>query len=81
MQGRKRFTVSNLRRNFSKIECALSAGQEVEITKRGRVIARLIPYGTSAGRPDFLARLKSIYGNTKLSVTGAELISEMRDGR
>ena len=76
----KKATVSDLRHNFSKIERMLRAGQEVEITKRGRVIAHLLP-DTGHHRPDFLARLKTIYGNKKLRVTGAELISQERDDR
>jgi antitoxin (DNA-binding transcriptional repressor) of toxin-antitoxin stability system len=76
----KKATVSDLRYSFLKIERMLRAGQEVEITKRGRVIAHLLP-DTEPDRPDFLARLKTIYGNKKLRVTGAELISQEREDR
>jgi hypothetical protein len=45
------------------------------------VIARLVPAGAGADLPDFLARLRRIYGDTKLEITGAELIGEMRNDR
>ena len=66
---------------FRKIERLLRQGEEVQITKRRRVIARLVPEGTTdAGQvPDFLARLRSIYGEKRLSVTGAELVAEDRN--
>ncbi|PYV22150.1 MAG: type II toxin-antitoxin system prevent-host-death family antitoxin, partial [Acidobacteria bacterium] len=39
-------------------------GEEIEITKHRRVIARLVPAKAQAPpkRPDFLARLRTIYG-------------------
>jgi len=80
MRPMKKATVSDLRYSFPKIERMLRAGQEVEITKRGRVIAHLLP-DAGPDRPDFLARLKTIYGSKKLRVTGAELISQERDDR
>jgi hypothetical protein len=40
----------------------------------------LVPERTEAAKeiPDFLARLRSIYGNKLLAVSGAELISSDR---
>jgi hypothetical protein len=47
-------------------------GEEVQITKRKRVIARLVPERPAppVALPDFMAMLKEIYGNKKLKVTG-----------
>jgi hypothetical protein len=48
---------------------------------RKRMIARLVPERPKAtpALPDFLARLKEIYGNKTLKVSGAELIRAERD--
>ncbi len=56
-------------------------GQKIEITKRGRVIARLLPASPamSRRRPDFLARLRAIYGAKTLKVSGAKLLAKERD--
>ena len=56
-------------------------GEEIEITKRKQVIARLVPAvpQASARRPDFLARLQRIYGEKKLKVSGAELLGWERE--
>ncbi|HUP03826.1 MAG TPA: hypothetical protein VMU19_07555 [Bryobacteraceae bacterium] len=85
-------SIRDLRYNFPAIEKALSEGQEIEITKRKRVVARLIP-ATQPARPvperppapahfpDYRARLKDIFGDKVLKVTAAQLIREERDGR
>ena len=81
MYHMKKASVRDLRYDFSKIERALRAGEEIQITKRRQVIARLVPERARGARPDFMARLRQIYGDTKLKVSGAELISRERDER
>ena len=77
----KKATVRDLRYDFPKIERVLRAGEEIQITKRNRVIARLVPEGNSGELPDIMARLREIYGDMRLEVSGAQLISEEREGR
>src|ERR1039457_6354120 len=74
-------TVRDLRCHFPEIERALQEGQEIQITKRKRVIARLVPEQPAhpPQLPDFLTRLRVIYGDKKLKVTGAQRIREERD--
>ena len=73
-------TVRDLRYRFSKVEELLKDGEEIKITKRGRPIALLAPIRkrTSGKRPDFLGRLKRIYGDKVLPVAGADLLKEER---
>lgn len=76
----RRATVRDLRYQFAEVERLLREGQEIEITKRNRVIARLIPVKRSEpARPDVMARLKKIYGDKVLKVSGAELLAKERD--
>ena len=81
MYHMKKATVRDLRYEFPKIERALRAGQEIQITKRNRVIARIVPERDTPVMPDFMARLRKVFGDKKLKVPGAELISRERDGR
>ena len=76
----KKASIRELRYAFNKIERLLNQGEEVQITKRRRVIARLVPENSQASppMPDFLERMRAIYGDKKLKVSGAELISEDR---
>ena len=76
----KKASVRDLRYAFKKIERLLHEGEEIQITKRQRVIARLVPENAepAAEIPDFLGRLRVIYGDRVLAVSGAELVSEDR---
>ncbi|MFZ0773423.1 MAG: hypothetical protein WCA49_06780 [Candidatus Sulfotelmatobacter sp.] len=80
MNYMKHASVRDLRYGFKKIERLLHRGEEIQITKHRRVIARLVPEGTEAAKktPDFMARLRTIYGDKTLAVSGAELISSDR---
>ena len=81
MHHMRKASVRDLRYRFREIENLLREGAEIEITKRKRIIARLIPAKPAAlgRRPDFLARLKKIYRGKPLKVSGAELLSRERD--
>ncbi len=80
MYHMKKASVRDLRYDFPKIERLLREGEPIQITKRQRVIGRLVPERTaSRQRPDFLARLREIYGDKVLEVSGAELIARDRD--
>jgi antitoxin (DNA-binding transcriptional repressor) of toxin-antitoxin stability system len=80
MYHMKKATVRDLRYRFSVVEDLLSEGEEVQVTKRKRIIARLLPVQPSASprRPDFLARLKKLYRGKPRKVTAAELLSSER---
>jgi antitoxin (DNA-binding transcriptional repressor) of toxin-antitoxin stability system len=80
MYHMKKATIRDLRYRFSKVEDMLSEGQEIHITKRKRIVARLLPAQADSApqRPDFLARLKKLYKKT-LKVSGAELVAAERD--
>ena len=74
-------SVRDLRYRFPEVERMLREGEEIQITKRKRVIATLTPAKpvTPKKRPDFLSRLKTIYGAKMLKVSGAALVAKDRD--
>lgn len=76
----KKATVRDLRYHFSEVEGLLREGKEVQVTKRRRVIARLVPTEQAAPPrlPDFLGRLRRIYRGKPLRVSGADLVVEER---
>jgi antitoxin (DNA-binding transcriptional repressor) of toxin-antitoxin stability system len=59
----------------------LLQGEEIQVTKRRRVIARLVPERAEGAKkmPDFAARMCSIFGDKVLAESGADLISAERD--
>ncbi len=64
MHRMRNATVRDLGYWFREVENLLREGREIYITNRRRVIARLVPIKPAgrSQRPDFLARLKDIYG-------------------
>jgi antitoxin (DNA-binding transcriptional repressor) of toxin-antitoxin stability system len=64
----KTASVRDLRYDFPKVEAWLKAGEVIQITKRNKVIGRLMPEAKPELRelpplPDFEARLKRIWGD------------------
>ena len=73
-------SVRDLRYDFKAVERILLGGEEIQITKRRRAIARLVPEPTLAPKlPDFMSRLRSIYGDECMKVSGAEIVRMDRD--
>jgi antitoxin (DNA-binding transcriptional repressor) of toxin-antitoxin stability system len=83
MYHMKKASVRDLRYRFSVVENLLREGQEIQITKRKRVIARLLPPEpvAPAKLPDFLGRMKKIFGKKRMKVSNAKLIALDREER
>jgi antitoxin (DNA-binding transcriptional repressor) of toxin-antitoxin stability system len=65
-------TFSQLRSEFNRIERFLRRGEEIQITKRGRVIARLVPENEQppAKLPNFRARMLRLAAQSCSAKTG-----------
>jgi antitoxin (DNA-binding transcriptional repressor) of toxin-antitoxin stability system len=74
-------SVRDLRYDFPRIERFLRQGEEIRITKRRHVIARLLPEPAELRKelPNFLGRLHELYGRKALAVSGAQLLAEDRN--
>jgi antitoxin (DNA-binding transcriptional repressor) of toxin-antitoxin stability system len=74
-----KITVRDLRYHFREIEARLSKGEEFEVHKRHRVIARLLPVRPKdEAYPDFAAMRRRIFGGKKTRKTGTDAVSEER---
>jgi antitoxin (DNA-binding transcriptional repressor) of toxin-antitoxin stability system len=73
----KKATVADLRNHFRKVSAWIENGEAVEITRRGRTFARLVPVEapTKVPKVDFAAQRKEIWGTRFLS---EKEIAEMR---
>jgi antitoxin (DNA-binding transcriptional repressor) of toxin-antitoxin stability system len=75
----KRANVRDLRYRFREIEARLNKGEEIELYKRQKMIARLLPVGPKTeAYPDFSVLRRRIFGTRKSRKTGTDLISEER---
>jgi antitoxin (DNA-binding transcriptional repressor) of toxin-antitoxin stability system len=81
MYHMEKATVRDLRYNFRKIEELLRNGGEIQITKRKRVIARVLPPAEDAPfqAPDFAGQMREIFGKKKLKINSAKLLARERD--
>lgn len=74
----KTATVADLRNRFRRVSAWLENGESVEIVKRGRSFARLVP--TAAARKpvkiDFARQMRAVWGAKVFSEAEAR---EMRD--
>ena len=76
----KTVNVRDVRNRFSALEAWVEEGEKIEICKRGKPIAWLVPIPQSNRpklvKPDFAARRKAIWGG---HVFTAAQVKEMRD--
>ena|SRR5271165_4938697 len=81
MHHMKKASVRDLRYRFSVVEDLLRNGHEIQITKRKRVIARLLPPEPTVPveMPDFLGRMKKIFGKKRMKVSGAQQLAAERE--
>jgi antitoxin (DNA-binding transcriptional repressor) of toxin-antitoxin stability system len=78
----KTVTVRDLRYRFSEVEARLQRGEEVEIRRRRRPIAKLVPLRPTVQYPDFVAVQREIFGHRKRKMAdGAELAALNRGDR
>ena len=75
----KRATVRDLRNRFPRVAAWIEEGEPVEITRAGKVFARLLPATPAKRRklakPDIMAQLKATWGDRIFS---AKEVAEMR---
>jgi antitoxin (DNA-binding transcriptional repressor) of toxin-antitoxin stability system len=72
-------SVRDLRYSFKDVEALLATGEEIEIVKRKKVIARLVP--VEPPKPpyvDFQAQLEKLWGDERPDISLVDLISEGR---
>ncbi len=81
----KTASVRELRQKFGSLLTWIEEGQEIQITMRRRVVARLVPDRTKSRvkvrMPDFAARLKKIHGDKVINAENAQAILDENKGR
>ena len=80
----KQANVRQVQRNFSQLLGWIEQGQEVLITRRNRVIAKLVPSRDPDSKvewPDFEQRLHKLWGNRTKGKPASTIIVESREER
>jgi prevent-host-death family protein len=83
----KTATVREVQHKLSRVLARVKRGEEVTITKRGKVVARLVPPPVAQGNgraewPDFAGRMKRLFPEGPPSGTPtSEVVMELRRER
>ncbi|MDQ6630757.1 MAG: type II toxin-antitoxin system prevent-host-death family antitoxin [Verrucomicrobiota bacterium] len=72
----KTANVQQLPQQWTQILEWVASGEEVELTEKEKVVARVVP----ASQPDFLGRAKKIWGEQPRGKPLSELVSQARGG-
>ena len=72
----KTATVQQAPQNWAQILEWVAAGEEVELTEKEKVVAKVVP----ANPPDFLSRAKAIWGEQPAGKPLSALVAEGRGG-
>jgi prevent-host-death family protein len=84
MSHMKTASVREVQHNLAAVLEMVSHGQEIAVTKRGRVIARIVPARAKAGRvqwPDSAARMNRLGRDAARGTPPSRVIREMRGER
>ena len=84
MSHMKTASVREVQHNLAAVLEMVSRGQEIAVTKRGRVIARIVPARDTGGRvewPDSAARMKRLGRVAARGTPPSVVIREMRGER
>jgi antitoxin (DNA-binding transcriptional repressor) of toxin-antitoxin stability system len=76
----KQFSIMETQHNLSKVLREVEAGQEVQITRRKKVVARLLPplKSEEIRFPDFAARARRTWGGRWKGASSDKLLDESR---
>ena len=83
MSDMKTLSVREAQHGFAAMLDMVAAGEDVEITRRHRVVARVVPATrpkTKAKWPDIMARLRKDFGD-RVTPDSAPLFDDLRDER
>jgi antitoxin (DNA-binding transcriptional repressor) of toxin-antitoxin stability system len=76
----KTATIRDLRYRFGEIERRLRQGEEIEIRRRQRPIAKLVPLQPSSGYPDFAVVQRQIFGRRKRKMMDGRELAALNRG-
>ena len=72
----KTATITEIGHDFLSVLKWVEAGEEVEVVREGKPVAKICPPARRVEQPDYLARLKRNFGDKMLS---PETSAEIRD--
>lgn len=76
----KTATLETLTKDFAEVLGWVEAGEEVEVVREGTPVALITPPRRRVAHPDYLARLKTTYGDRVLDPQTSEALRDLNRG-
>ncbi|MCX6893779.1 MAG: hypothetical protein NTX51_20010 [Verrucomicrobia bacterium] len=76
----KTATVTEVGLDFPKVLKWVETGEEVQVVKEGKAVAVISPPPHPVKHPDYLARLKRVFGDTMLSTEASAAVRDSNRG-
>jgi len=79
----KTFSIMETQHNLARVLREVAAGHEVGITRRKKLVARLLPPAepVTVELPDFVARARGVWGGGWSGADSSDLLAETRGNR
>jgi prevent-host-death family protein len=78
-------SIRELQQNLKRVMQRVERGQVIEVTRRGRAVARLSPLrekdGPASPWPDLNARARAVFGDRVIAPSGSEAVISERGDR
>jgi antitoxin (DNA-binding transcriptional repressor) of toxin-antitoxin stability system len=84
MSNMKKATIREVQHNLSKVLQWVEDGEEVQVTRRDRIVAKIVPADRGAEKPkwpDFSARAEAIWGKRPRGKSASAILIEDRKER
>jgi prevent-host-death family protein len=84
MSNMKKATIREVQHNLSKVLELVEDGEEVQVTRRNRIVAKIVPANHGAQKPkwpDFAARAEAIWGKRPKGKPASAILTEDREER
>lgn len=83
MLNMKKASVREIQHHFSDVLRHIEEGEEVYITKRNKIVAKIVPQSDTqngpAEYPDFVGRAKNICGDSRRKALSDTIIEERKE--
>jgi antitoxin (DNA-binding transcriptional repressor) of toxin-antitoxin stability system len=78
----KTATIREIQHNLSEVLSWVERGEEVQVLRRNKVVARLLPPQPQPSQsPDFVARARAVWGDGSRGTALSAIVSESRGER
>ena len=78
----RKATIRQMQHNLSEVLSWVEGGEEVEVLRRNKVVARLVPAAPRRTEmPDFVGRARAVWGEKPRGAALSEISSEARGER